>query len=114
MIASMLSRFGKNIIVQRATTTTGGYTGDTVVWNTHLTTTAVIRPTNGNDIITLQKIGLEADYKIYIECADIQEKDRILYDNKYYLISWIQEPMTAGEFLQVYIKGSDNIGANSI
>jgi len=113
MIDGMLARFGKSAVIQRATTTTGGYTGDTVVWNTHLTTTAVITNINGQDAITIQKLGLEADYKFYFAYADIQEKDRILYDSKYYLINWVQNPQTASDFLQVYVKGSDNIGNNS-
>ena len=114
MIDGMLFRHGKSITVQRASVTAGGYTGDTVTWGTHLTTTAVIRPTTGNDIIKLQKIGLEADFVLYMKNQDIQEKDRILYNSKYYFVNWVQNPQTADEFLQVYVKGSDSFGANSI
>lgn len=113
MISGMLDKFGKSITIQRGTTVTGGYTGDTVTWATLTTCLAVVTPKSGRDAIMLQKIGLEADYKIYIDYSTAQEKDRILLDGKYYQIVWVQNPQSASEFLQVWVKGSDNIGDNN-
>lgn len=114
MIAGMIQMFGKTIAIQTATTIAGTYTGDTVTWATTYTVQGVVRPISGEDANTLEKMGLEAEYKVYLEASDITitEANRFLIDGKYYLVSWIQDPMSAKDFLQVFVKGSDNNGSS--
>jgi len=109
----MLKELGITAVIQRATVTSGGYTGDTTVWNTHLTTKVCIENLSGNEIIAAQKQGIEATHRLYSNVIDIQEKDRALINGKYYKITWVDNPMNITKHLEIYASRSDNYGSQS-
>lgn len=110
MIQSMFDKFGQDVTIKRKTITNGGYTGDTVTWATFASVEGVIRPLTGSETAMLEKLTLKADLVLYIDYITITERDTVYTNGKYYDITYIKNPMMANEFLQVYMKASDNFG----
>jgi SPP1 family predicted phage head-tail adaptor len=109
----MLKEIGVLGTFQRATVVSGGYTGDTTTWSTLIQDKVCLENLSGEEIIAADKKGIQATHRIYYKVADIQEKDRVLINNKYYQITWVDNPMNMGKFLEIYAKRSDNYGSQS-
>jgi SPP1 family predicted phage head-tail adaptor len=109
----MLKEVGVSATIQRATIITGGYTGDTTTWSTHLNVKCCVENLSGEEIIAAEKKGIQATHRIFCNVADIQEKDRALINSKYYQITLVDNPMNMNKFLEIYATRSDNYGSQS-
>lgn len=112
-IEGMLSKFGKAVTVQKATVTSGGYSGDTTTWSTHLSIKGYFSNLSGKQVNKCDKLGIQATLVMYCQYADIQEIHRILYNSIYYDITLVEQPAMSSNFLQVYLKKSDNYDSGS-
>lgn len=113
-IADMIDEIGSGLVVQRATVVEGGYTGDTVTWATHLTLTGSVQNLSGTEIIQAEKLGIQASHRLYLnEKPDITEKDRILYNSKYYQITFVDNVANIDAHLKIFLNQSGNYGSQS-
>lgn len=112
-IADIINLLGKSVIIQRATTTAGSYTGDTVTWATHLTITVAIQTLTGNEVLAAEKMGIKATHRMFCKVYDITEKDRVFYNSKYFKIKYVTNPMEQNSFYEILLERDDNYGSNS-
>lgn len=89
------------ITIKRKTTADNGIGGKSETWNDHLTILGKIRPLNGNERFSADKVTLYATHRLYCTLADITELDRVVYNNQTYEIKYINNPMNMNRFLQV-------------
>lgn len=102
------------VVVQRATVTDGGYTNQsTTTWATHLTISGAIQTLSGNEVMKADKLGIKASHKLFCNVIDVTERDRILYNSKYYQITFVDRPMEVAPFLEIMLLRDDNYTANS-
>ncbi len=113
MMENILRMIGKDVVIERKTVIEGDCSGDTVIWTTLATVTGAIKTLNGNEIKIAEKLGVDAQYKLYCEKIAITELDRVKFEGKHYKITFIENPMSMDRFLQVYLKRDDSYVNNS-
>jgi hypothetical protein len=113
MIESMLDSHGKECVIERKTVIEGDCSGDTVLWNTIATITAVKGSLRGRDSIKADKMGISATGKLFCLPIDVKEEDRVKIENQYYKVTFVEDPMSVSEFLQIWIERSDNYDGQS-
>lgn len=113
MIEGIVERIGKNVIIQRKTVIEGDCSGDTVSWSTFANIRGAIKTVSGREIEVARKINIEATHKLYCEKVAVTELDRVLFENIYYRITYIENPMSMDDFLQIWLKRDDTYVNNS-
>ena len=106
---------GGTVEVQRKTTTAyDPISGNITSWDKLFDIEAAIQELGGNEFIKVDKLNIEATHIMYVqEKPDIQVEDRILYNSKYYYITYVDDPMNLNDFLQIYLTTGDNYGVSS-
>jgi hypothetical protein len=112
-LTHILSRVGKVSEVQRKTVLNGGFTGDTVTWNKLSDVVIALHTLTGSEVEKTNKLGIEASYKAYTKYKDLIVSDRIKYNNIYFYITFIDNPLSLGDFYILYLKRDDSYGINS-
>lgn len=113
-ISCMLDEIGSSLVVERETRIKGGYAGDTVTWATHITLIGSIQSLSGREIIQAEKLGIFASHRLYIDNKpDIVESDRVLFNGKYYKITFVDNVANVDAHLKIFLLEDDNYGSQS-
>jgi SPP1 family predicted phage head-tail adaptor len=112
-IGFILSRIGKSVELQSKTVVQGGYTGDTVTWAKTADITVALENLQGRELEEAQKLGIEAQFKAYTKYTNVNEKQRIKYNSRYFYITYVSNPVQLSDFVIVYLTESDTYGSQS-
>jgi len=110
----MLERLGVSITSERKTTAAyDPLLGNISSWATNLSFIGAIQNLKGTEVVRAEKLGVEATHRLFVSGnPDLIAEDRLLYNGKYYIVTYVDNPMTAGDFLEIYLLYSDNYDAN--
>ena len=81
MIDEMLNDIGYILTIERSTTVSGSYTGDAVTWSTHKTIRSSIQNITGDELIRVDKLGVDASDWMYCPQEDITENPTHFMDS---------------------------------
>jgi len=106
----MIDKKGYPITIQQKTVTTGnGFTGNTVTWATFATVKGIINAIKGNESMSANKNTVNSTHKLFLyPLENLTTDHRVFYNDEYYDIDFIDDPMNFSEFYKVFLKASDN------
>ena len=113
LVLEFIGERGKDVEILRKTIVKGGYTGDTITWNTVSVIKGVINNISYSDSVITDKLSLTANHVLYTSITDIKKQDRIKIDGKVYEIVYVADPMNFSKFLKSYLIESDSGGYGS-
>jgi len=103
MIGGMIRKFGKDVTVQRKVTNEdGAYSTET--WELKFQTVGVLDAIRGTKNAKYDQVNEQSTHFLYVYPCDITIEDRVLINNKVYNVTYPDDPMNAGEFLQVELE----------
>jgi SPP1 family predicted phage head-tail adaptor len=106
-IDRMLDRLGKTLEVQiKITTDYDPVAGNISVWVKDYDVLGAIENLSGNEMLKANKLGVEATHRLYISSTVSINENKRIYDsvtNKYYRITYVDDPMHLGDFLEIYL-----------
>lgn len=79
----------------------GGYAGPRKEWRKHLETRGVIDALAGLEDTEGQRVKANSTHMLFCPVIDITEQDRVKYRGRTYNVTFVDDPMNLGEFLQV-------------
>lgn len=116
-IDRMLDRLGRTLEVQvRTTTDYDPVAGNITAWVKDYDVLGAIENLSGNEILKADKLGVDATHRLYISGTVAINENKRIYDSstgKYYRITYVDDPMNLGDFLEVYLLYTTDYQADS-
>jgi len=85
--------------------------GNIIEWTKDFEILGAVQNLSGNELVRVDKLGVEGTHRLYVNGKpDITEEKRVYVykTGKYYRITYVDDPMTVGDFLEIYLVYSDN------
>lgn len=103
MIGGMIRRFGQNITVERKVEVAdGAYSTET--WEAKFQTVGVLDAIRGTKNARYDRVNEQSTHFLYVYPCDITDADRVKVSNRVYNVMFVNDPMKAGQFLQVELE----------